>query len=47
MTGTRMAPQYCPYCSDTDLRPNEESHTAWECRGCLRVFTLSVLGVSV
>ena len=21
MSGTRMAPQYCPYCADSDLRP--------------------------
>jgi hypothetical protein len=47
MSGTRMAPQYCPYCADTDLRPSEQSHAAWECRSCLRVFTLSVVGVAV
>ena len=45
-TSARMAPHYCPYCADQDLRPNEEGHTAWECRGCLRVFTVSFVGVS-
>jgi ribosomal protein L37AE/L43A len=43
---TRMAPHYCPYCADQDLRPDESSGTAWECRGCLRVFSLSLVGIA-
>jgi hypothetical protein len=46
MSGARMAPQYCPYCGDIDLRPDEHGHTAWQCRSCLRVFSLSVVGVA-
>lgn len=42
----RMAPHYCPYCADQDLRPHEQANIAWECRGCLRVFSLSFVGVS-
>ncbi|MCZ3386741.1 MAG: hypothetical protein LH630_07200 [Actinomycetia bacterium] len=42
----RMAPHYCPYCADQDLRPHEQGHTAWECRGCLRVFSLTFAGIS-
>jgi hypothetical protein len=26
-TGERVAPQYCPYCGETDLRPRGESHS--------------------
>jgi ribosomal protein L37AE/L43A len=41
----RAAPFYCPYCGEEDLRPSEEGHGAWECRGCLRVFTLKYVGL--
>jgi len=43
---TRQAPLYCPYCAGEDLRPNESETAAWECRECLRVFALKVLGIS-
>ena len=42
----RMAPQYCPYCADQDLRPSEDAPAAWECRGCLRIFAVSFVAVS-
>jgi ribosomal protein L37AE/L43A len=42
----RAAPLYCPYCGDEDLRPHEETHGAWECRSCARVFSLKLLGLS-
>jgi ribosomal protein L37AE/L43A len=45
-TTARMAPHYCPYCADQDLRPHEQAANAWECRGCLRVFSLSFVAVS-
>lgn len=41
----RAAPFYCPYCADEDLRPAEEGHGSWECRGCTRVFTLKYVGL--
>jgi transposase-like protein len=41
----RAAPFYCPYCGDEDLRPNEESHGAWECGACNRAFQLKFLGL--
>jgi hypothetical protein len=59
---TRMAPHYCPYCADQDLRPHATPESTsqghlqghvqghgqghWECRGCLRVFTVSFVGVA-
>jgi ribosomal protein L37AE/L43A len=43
----RVAPLYCPYCGDEDLRPSEEGgHGAWECRSCARVFAVKFLGLS-
>jgi len=44
-TNARMAPHYCPYCADQDLRPTE-ANAGWECRGCLRLFTVTFVGVS-
>jgi transposase-like protein len=42
----RAFPVHCPYCGDEDLRPYEgETHGAWECRSCLRAFTLKMLGI--
>ncbi len=43
--GERSEPFYCPYCGDEDLRPHGESHGAWECRACRRVFTLAFRGL--
>ncbi|MGA3489823.1 hypothetical protein ACK8GG_17650 [Micromonosporaceae bacterium DT55] len=42
---TRAAPMYCPYCGEEDLRPNEASHGAWECRACARVFAVKFTGL--
>ena len=36
---------YCPYCAEEDLRPVEQ-HGGWECRSCLRVFAVKVLGLA-
>jgi ribosomal protein L37AE/L43A len=41
----RMVPYHCPYCGDEDLRPNEAGHGAWECRSCLRVFSVKFVGL--
>ncbi|WP_028473505.1 hypothetical protein [Nocardioides alkalitolerans] len=50
----RAAPYHCPYCADEDLRPHEvvDAGTgevssppgAWECRSCLRAFTVKMIG---
>ena len=42
-------PFHCPYCGDEDLWPHEpggdvSAHGAWECRSCLRAFSLRMLG---
>ena len=45
----RAVPFHCPYCGDEDLRPHEtesgSARGAWECRACLRAFTLRMLGM--
>jgi transposase-like protein len=45
----RATPFHCPYCGDENLWPHEgdsaESRGAWECRSCLRAFSLRMLGI--
>jgi transposase-like protein len=46
----RAVPFHCPYCGDQDLRPFEDAHGdsphgQWECRACLRAFSLKLLGL--
>jgi hypothetical protein len=45
----RAVPFHCPYCGDENLRPYETDegspHGAWECRACLRAFSLKMLGL--
>ncbi|WP_007025122.1 hypothetical protein [Saccharomonospora iraqiensis] len=41
----RSAPLHCPYCGDEDLRP--EGETAWMCAACRRVFSVTLLGLSI
>jgi len=45
----RGIPFHCPYCGDEDLRPHETTegagHGSWECRACLRAFSLKMLGM--
>jgi ribosomal protein L37AE/L43A len=43
----RATPFYCPYCGDEDLRPAPDRHGAWECRACVRVFSLRFIGLGV
>ena len=40
----RAVPFHCPYCGDEDLWPHEGTHGSWECRACLRAFTLKFDG---
>jgi len=46
MTTTRAAVLHCPYCAEEDLHPVAEQHGAWECRSCLRVFSVTLHGLS-
>lgn len=41
----RAAPFHCPYCGEEDLRPHGDVHGAWECRSCLRAWSLKMLGL--
>ena len=34
-------PFHCPYCADDNLFPREDG---WECRSCLRAFSVTFLG---
>lgn len=39
----RQAVMYCPYCAEETLFPLEDG--GWECRSCLRAFTVRFLGL--
>ena len=50
----RGIPFHCPFCGEQDLWPHEvvsetgdvtSPHGTWECRGCLRAFSLKMLGL--
>jgi hypothetical protein len=51
----RAVPFHCPYCGEQDLWPFETPGSSaqeapreaggWECRGCLRAFTVKMLGM--
>lgn len=45
MTTTRAAVLHCPYCAEEDLHPVAE-HGAWECRSCMRVFSVRLHGLA-
>jgi transposase-like protein len=38
-------PLHCPYCAGENLHPHGERHGAWECRECLRAFSVSFIGL--
>jgi ribosomal protein L37AE/L43A len=38
-------PHHCPYCGGEELRPHEDQHGAWECRECLRAFSVKLIGL--
>ena len=44
-SGERAVPYHCPFCAEEDLRPHGETHGAWHCRACLRVFSVKFLGI--
>lgn len=50
----RAQPFHCPFCGDENLWPHETPEqdgaaqhgpAAWECRSCLRAFTVRMLGL--
>jgi transposase-like protein len=45
MSSERATPFHCPYCGDENLWPHEGAHGSWECRSCLRAFSLKMLGL--
>ena len=44
-SGERAVAYHCPYCAGEDLRPRGAAPGAWHCRGCMRAFTVTFLGV--
>jgi transposase-like protein len=38
-------PLHCPYCAGENLHPHDADHGAWECRECLRVFAVKLIGL--
>lgn len=40
--GRAVAIYYCPFCAEQDLRP-DESGDAWDCRACLRNFSVRLI----
>ena len=46
MSETHSAVLHCPYCAEEDLRPHEDSHGAWLCTSCRRVFAVRLIGIS-
>jgi hypothetical protein len=46
MSETHSAVLHCPYCAEEDLRPHEDSHGAWLCASCRRVFAVRLIGLS-
>ena len=43
--GRSATPFHCPFCGDEDLRPVEDDASAWSCRSCARVFTVSLVRI--
>ncbi len=39
----RAVPYLCPFCGESDLRP--EPGGRWHCRSCLRLFSLAFHGL--
>jgi len=38
-------PLHCPYCAGENLHPHGDTHGAWECRECLRAFSVKFHGL--
>ncbi|MDL5160128.1 Insertion element protein [Actinomycetospora termitidis] len=37
----RLAIQYCPYCGEQDLHPQESPEGAWRCADCRSTFVVT------
>lgn len=44
-SATHTVPLHCPYCAGQNLHPHGEVHGAWECRECLRAFSVKFIGL--
>ena len=44
---THAVPYYCPFCGEEVLVPSDAATSAWECRGCTRVFSVRLVGLVV
>ena len=42
---SHSVPLHCPYCAGENLHPHGDRHGAWECRECLRAFTVGFIGL--
>ncbi|MDP9317490.1 MAG: hypothetical protein M3O94_00135 [Actinomycetota bacterium] len=42
---SHSVPLHCPYCAGENLHPHGADHGAWECRECLRVFAVKLIGL--
>ncbi len=42
----RAVPYHCPFCAGDDLRPTDAGPGAWHCAACLRIFSVSFLGLA-
>ena len=42
--GSRQPVMYCPYCAEETLFPLDAG--GWECRSCLRAFSVTFLGLT-
>ena len=44
-TSSRAEVYHCPFCGEEDIRPHSATAGEWECRSCLRAFTVTMLGM--
>lgn len=44
VNGRRATVNNCPYCTSANLWPDAETDNAWQCRECLRVFSVKFHG---
>ncbi|MGB7983403.1 MAG: hypothetical protein WCF36_21705 [Candidatus Nanopelagicales bacterium] len=42
----RAVPYHCPFCAEADLRPTDAGPGAWHCAACLRIFSVTFLGLA-
>ena len=42
---SRAEAYHCPFCGEADIRPHSATTGEWECRSCLRAFTVTLLGM--